>query len=184
MSAAVKGAVIRSQLSGLDLLGIRDSVVRALPARTKALVAEPPSIVEWVAIEHSFDLAIAVSEKHGAAMVERWGKSGGDKLVTGALRPIVTGIFGVFGADVHSLLARNELLMKAIFRGMSLRYEKTGDHSCDCTLTVEVEAVPDEYWFAWKGVLLHSFSLCKREGAVTLHDDASRTQARYSLAWR
>jgi hypothetical protein len=184
MSAAVKGAVVRSELSGLDLLGIRDSVVGALPSRTKALIAEPPLIVEWVPIDHSFDLAIAVGEKHGSAMVERWGKTGGDKLIAGTLRPIVTGTLGIFGANVHSLLARSELFLKAIFRGMTLRYEKTGDHSCDCTLTVEVDAVPDEYWFVWKGVLAHSFSLCKREGVVTLHDDASRTQARYSLSWR
>jgi hypothetical protein len=184
MSAAVKGAVFRSQLSGLELLGIRDEVVRALPARTQALVYQPPLIVDWVPVHHSFDLAIAVGQTHGSAMVERFGKSGGDKLVTGALRPIVTGIFGVFGADVHSLLGRNELLMKAIFRGMTLRYDKTGDRACDCTLTVDVEAVPDEYWFVWKGVLQHSFLLCQREGTVALHDDASRTQARYSLAWR
>lgn len=184
MSAAVKGAVLRSQLSGLELLGIRDNVVSALPERTRALVAEPPSIVEWVAVQHSFDIATAVGQRYGSAMVERFGKSGGDKLVSGALRPIVTGIFGVFGADVHTLLSRNELLMKAVFRGLQLRYEKTGDRSCDCTLTIDADAVPDEYWFVWKGSLQHAFALCKREGSVTIDPAADHTHARYSLQWR
>lgn len=182
MGAAVKGAVIRSQLNGLDLLGIRAGVLDALPKRTRALCDNPPSLVEWVPMQHAFDMAVAVAAQ-GGDTIERFGRAAGERLLATSFRPVIQGIFSVFGSNPHSLLARGELVLKAGFRGSHLTHRRLTEHSCECEAAVDEALVPIEYWRLWNGTLHHVFALCKREGTVQMTAPSEPALARFTLAW-
>jgi hypothetical protein len=181
-AAAVKGAVIRSQLNGLDQLGLRAAVVQALPPRTRALVDSPPSLVEWVAIAHSFDIAKAVGAL-GADTVERFGRVGSERLLATSFRPVIQGIFSVFGSDPHTLLSRGDLVVRAGFRDVQFAYRKVSERSCECEVSVDGENVPLDYWRVWKATLVHTYSLCKREGTVQLIAPTEPSRARFAFEW-
>lgn len=183
MGAALKGAVIRSQLNGLDLLGIRAQVLDALPTQTRALCDNPPSLVEWVPMVHAFAMAIAVAAQ-GGDTIERFGRAAGERLLATSFRPVIQGIFSVFGSDPHSLLARGDLVLKAGFRGTHLTHRKLTDASCECEVAVDEARVPLEYWRLWNGTLHHVFALCKREGTVQMLAPSEPARARFTLSWR
>jgi hypothetical protein len=51
------------------------------------------------------------------------------------LRPLGESILRLFGATPHSLFSRIETINAPIFRGLSYRYEKLGENSCDVEVT-------------------------------------------------
>lgn len=183
MRAAVKGAVIRSQLNGLDLLEVRPPVLAKLPAATRELCEQLPSLVEWVPIEHSFAMARAVGAFGGDALLDRFGRAGGERLLSTSFRPVIQGIFGVFGAEPHTLLARGELVLQAAFRDTHFTYRKLGERSAECEVQIMGETVPAEYWRMWAGTLNHTFELCKRTGTVQLAPSKDPSRSGFSLAW-
>lgn len=178
----MKGAVIRSQLNGLDQLGLRASIVASLPARTRSLIETPPSLVEWVSIGHSFDIARAVGE-HGPDMVERFGRAGSERLLATSFRPVIQGIFSVFGSDPHTLLSRGDLVVRAGFRDVHFGYRKVAESACECEVSVDGEQVPLDYWRVWKGTFGHTYALCKREGTVQLLSVSEPSRARFAFEW-
>lgn len=178
----MKGAVIRSQLTGLEQLGLRASILSSLPPRTRALIDTPPSLVEWVPIGHSFDIARAVGEL-GPETVERFGRAGSERLLSTSFRPVIQGIFSVFGSDPHTLLSRGDLVVRAGFRDVLFGYRKLSDRACECDVTVEGEMVPMDYWRVWKGTLGHTYALCKREGTVQLLAVTEASRARFAFEW-
>ena len=184
MGAAVKGAVIRSQLNGLDLLEARQPVLDRLSPRTRARCEQLPSLVEWVPIEHSFEMARAVGAHGGDALLDRFGRAGGERLLATSFRPVIQGIFSVFGAEPHTLLARGELLMQAGFRDTHFVYRKLGERSAECEVQIVGEVVPIEYWRMWVGTMHHAYLLCQREGTVLLSPPKDASRASFMLEWK
>ncbi|MBL8680540.1 MAG: hypothetical protein JNK05_15290 [Myxococcales bacterium] len=184
VSTAIKGAVWRSQVACLEQLRWKQRVRAELAAPTQALVDEPPSIVEWVSIEHPLALCSTIERLFGQDEVARFGAAATVGLLDSSLRPVLQGIFAVFGANPHSLFGRSELIVRAILRGGGASYTRVGEREGDVDYTVDWPEIPAAYWRMWRGSLTHGFTLCRCSGTIAPPSisDSGRA-ARFRLSW-
>jgi|LNFM01.1.fsa_nt_gb hypothetical protein len=184
LSAAIKGGVWRSQIAALEQLRWKERVRPALPEGARALLDDPPSILEWVPIEHPIAVCATIERLYGADEVVRFGTTATVGILETSLKPVLQGIFAVFGAKPSSLFGRADLVVKAITRGVSASYKTLGDRAGESEFVVDHHDVHAAYWRLWQGSLVHGFTLCRCVGTVGIPVvlDGGR-RARFHFRW-
>jgi hypothetical protein len=182
--AAVKGAVLRSQIAALERLGWLDEVRAEVDPVTRKLFDTPPSLVDWIPVARSVAIVDAIARRRSLDDVVMFGTVGSARVIDTTLKPIIQGILSVFGVEPHRLFARSEIVLKAMFRGAVSRYVETGPSSGDFMLQIDVDGLSTAYWAMWRGTLAHAFPLCACEGTIGAPSlSESNTVARFDVRW-
>lgn len=178
-----KGALVRSQIAGLERLGWREDVYRATGVETRSLFDDPPSLVTWIRFERTLPIVDAVFALRGLEGVVTLGKAGSERVIETALKPVIQGIFAVFGATPHSLFTRSDTVLQAIFRGIHATYRSNGESSGELEIEIQCSSLPVHYWHIWIGSISHAFTLTRVEGAVDNPRLLSPQRAAFALRW-
>jgi hypothetical protein len=182
--AAVKGAVLRSQIAALERLGWLDEVRADVDPVTRKLLESPPSLVDWIPVARSVAIVDSIARRRSLDDVVMFGTAGSARVIDTTLKPIIQGILSVFGVEPHRLFARSDIVLKAMFRGAVSRYIETGPSSGDFELKIAVDGLSAAYWAMWRGTLLHAFPLCACEGTIGAPAlSESNTVARFDIRW-
>jgi hypothetical protein len=182
--AAVKGAVLRSQLAALERLGWLDMVRAEVDPVTRKLFDTPPSLVDWIPVARSVAIVDAIARRRSIEDVVMFGTVGSARVIDTTLKPIIQGILSVFGVEPHRLFARSDIVLKGMFRGALSRYVETGPSSGDFELEINVDGLSTAYWAMWRGTLVHAFPLCACQGTIGAPAlSASNTVARFDIRW-
>jgi hypothetical protein len=163
--------------------------VRArVPEATRALLDEPPGLTAWVSGRVFQDIADALFDVGGEAMVRAVGRGGVERGPQPIVMSTLQGFLRLFGATPATLFARIGMISATMGQGTSYEWARVSENEGVLTMRYEWRADASRPLFMMMaGSFEQVFQICGRRGIVEAPDITRTARAsvgRFRMCWQ
>jgi len=162
----IKGSLVRAYVHQIENLGILPQVQSRVSAGTLKLLQDLPLPSTWLDAFVIEDMMNAVESIGGMDAVRAVTKGGQESGLMPLMRPLIAGLFRLFGTSPNTLLSRFSDFARSNVRGMEFEWIRESDRAGTLRIQFPHRNVPRSAFVGFESGMWIICEICSVSGKV------------------